>query len=127
MTDKTNVLIVEDNQINAKLLMAFLAGDAFNAHLVEDGRAALDYLARHRDVDVILLDRMMPNMDGIETLMAIKRWDRAWHIPVIMLTAALSPKQIEETKMMGAYACLPKPYNKEQIIAAINAARVSGG
>lgn len=116
------VLIVEDNAVNAKLLTAFLAGNEFETVLAEDGQAAIDRLAHDPDFDAILLDRMMPNVDGIQMLTALKKWDRVWHIPVIMLTAALSPQQMEEAKMMGAYDCLPKPYVQQKIIDTIKAA-----
>lgn len=116
------VLIVEDNAVNAKLLTAFLAGSEFETVLAEDGQAAIDRLAHDPDFDAILLDRMMPNVDGIQMLTALKKWDRVWHIPVIMLTAALSPQQMEEAKMMGAYDCLPKPYVQQKIIDTIKAA-----
>lgn len=122
MSDKIRVLIVEDNMVNAKLLTALLPAASFDVDVAEDGQAAIDKLAVDADFDVILLDRMMPNVDGLQMLKSLKKWDKVWHIPVIMLTAALSPKQMEEAQMMGAYACLPKPYDQQKIIETINAA-----
>ena len=65
---------------------------------------------------------MMPDMDGLDVLQKIKLGKDSWNIPVIMLTAALSSKQIQEAKLVGAYDCLPKPYNREKIIVTLEAA-----
>ena len=57
-----------------------------------------------------------------DRIKALKKGEKTWRIPVIMLTAALSPKQVEEAKMFGAFACLPKPYNKDDIVNTVNEA-----
>jgi CheY-like chemotaxis protein len=117
---KQKILIIEDNVVNAKLLTLFLQEAGFDVVHAIDGHTGLEASKSQPNLHTILLDRVMPDMDGLDVLRAIKTNAKSYQIPVIMLTAALSTKQIEEAKIMGAYACLPKPYNKEKIVAAVN-------
>lgn len=127
MTRKAKVLTVEDNLINVKLLTVYLEEAGFEVVHAEDATIALDKIKEHHDIDVILLDRMMPNMDGIEALKLFQRWPLSAEIPVIMLTAAMSPAQISDALLVGAYACLSKPFDKEKIISTVKAALKDSG
>jgi len=120
--DKPKILIIEDNAINAKLLTLFLQEAGFEVIHALDGYTGLEMARNTPGLYTILLDRIMPDMDGLQVLHSLKISAQTVNIPVIMLTAALSTKQIEEAKIVGAYACLPKPYNKEKIITAVNEA-----
>ena len=122
MTIKPKILIIEDNAVNAKLLMLFLEEAGFEVIHAIDGHTGLEMSRTEQGINVISLDRIMPDMDGLDVFKALKLGPRSWNIPVIMLTAALSTKQIEDIKFMGAFACLPKPYNKEKIVNTINEA-----
>ena len=122
MTEKKKVLVVEDNAINAKLLTVFLEEGGFEVIHAEDGDKGAQKLVEQPDTAIILLDRFLPNMDGLDVLMRFKRNLSTARIPVIMLTAALNKEQTIHAKNVGAYACLPKPYNKEKIISTIKAA-----
>ena len=122
MDIKPKILIIEDNAINAKLLTIFLEAAGFEVMHAEDGHKGIEMAMLHRDINAILLDRIMPDMDGLDALKALKLGEKTWRIPVIMLTAALSSQQIEEAKMFGAFACLRKPYDKDKIISTINEA-----
>ncbi len=127
MTDvKQKVLIIEDNAVNAQLLTLFLEEAGFEVVRAHDGQTGLETIASHKGINVVLLDRIMPDMDGLQALKAIKLGQKSWNIPVIMLTAALSSKQIEEAKLVGAFACLPKPYDKTKIVNTINDALKQG-
>lgn len=123
---KQKVLIIEDNPVNAKLLTLYLQEAGFEVIHAIDGYTGLKTAKTEPDIQVIFLDRIMPDMDGLDLLRNLKLTGVTYDIPVIMLTAALSGKQIEEAKIVGAYACLPKPYNKEKIIAAANDAIKNG-
>lgn len=118
--DKRKILIIEDNAINAKLLTLFLQEAGFEVLHALDGYSGLEMAQKEEVLYAILLDRIMPDMDGLDVLRKLKLNGHTVNVPVIMLTAALSSKQIEEAKIVGAYACLPKPYNKEKIITAVN-------
>jgi CheY-like chemotaxis protein len=118
--NKPKILIIEDNAINAKLLTLFLQEAGFEVIHALDGYTGLEMARKEASLYAILLDRIMPDMDGLDVLRNLKVNGQTANTPVIMLTAALSTKQIEEAKIVGAYACLPKPYNKEKIVAAVN-------
>jgi len=123
MTDtfKFKALIIEDNIANAKLLTLYLEEAGFEVFHAVDGYTGLQMVRTQKGINVILLDRIMPDMDGLDALKEIKL-GQSRHIPVIMLTAALSTKQIADAKIVGAYACLRKPYDKEKIIGTIKEA-----
>lgn len=127
MAIKPKILIVEDNPVNAKLLTVYLETSGFEVLHAEDGHTGLEKAAATPDLNAILLDRIMPDMDGIEVLKTLKRNEHSWKIPVIMLTAAMSAQQIEEATLFGAFTCLPKPYDKDKIIATLNEAIRGGG
>ena len=123
MDIKPKVLIIEDNVGNAQLLTLYLEGAGFDVVHAADGYTGLQMAKTQLGINIILLDRIMPDMDGLDILKELKLIpSKSQRIPVIMLTAALSTKQIEAAKMMGAYACLRKPYDKEKIISTINEA-----
>ncbi len=125
MTDgeiKPKVLLIEDNPYDAKLLKIYLEGDGFDIMHAESGHRGIEIMANTPYAfNAVLLDRVLPDMDGLETLRALKFAPRGSNVPVIMLTAAISPRQAEEALLIGAHACLAKPYNKDEILATLNA------
>jgi CheY-like chemotaxis protein len=118
---KLKILVIEDNIVNAKLLTIYLEEAGFEVIHAIDGYTGLHIVRTERGISGILLDRIMPDMDGLDALRDIKLGPSR-HIPVIMLTSALSTKQITDAKIIGAHACLRKPYNKEQIISTLKEA-----
>ena len=118
--NKPKILIIEDNAVNAKLLTLFLESGGFEVIHAIDGYSGLEIARSRPGIHAILLDRIMPDMDGLDVLRTLKLGAQSFNVPVIMLTAALSTQQIDEAKMMGAYACLRKPYDKDKIISTVN-------
>ena len=84
------VLVVEDVDANVKLLEARLTADYFEVRTARSGREALEICANER-ADVVLLDVMMPGMDGFEVCRRLKAETRTQHIPVIMVAALDQP------------------------------------
>lgn len=103
------LLAVDDEPINLELLRATLENIDCTVDLVADGRLVMDKL-RAENYDLILLDRMMPVVDGISLLRDIKRHELWRRIPVIMQTAATRPDQVKEGLEAGAYYYLTKPF-----------------
>ena len=118
------VLLIEDEPTTAKAIELMLTTEGFNVYSTDLGEEGLD-LGKLYDYDIILLDRMMPGLDGIGLLQRIKADHRFAHIPVIMQTAAGEPDQIREGMQAGAYYYLTKPYRGETLLAIVQAASES--
>ena len=112
--NQKNILIVDDEPINIDLIKSYLRGQDYELFTAKDGQEALEEI-HARDIDVILLDKMMPNINGIEFLNIIKREDKFKDIPVIMQTAAGDVQHMVEGYSAGAVFYLPKPF-KQRIL-----------
>ncbi|MGD9806183.1 MAG: PleD family two-component system response regulator [Hyphomicrobiaceae bacterium] len=112
------VLVVDDILANVKLLEARLAAEYFEVLTANGGRGALDILARER-VDVVLLDVMMPGMDGFEVCRLIKQNPRLAHVPVVMVTALDQPSDKVEGLEAGADDFLTKPVDDIALITRV--------
>lgn len=114
------VLIVDDGEMNRKVLRAALEREGHVTEQAGDGRAALALLA-DRPFDVVLLDLVMPEMDGYETLAAIKADEALRHLPVIVISGVDELDSVVRCIEMGAADYLPKPFNASLLRARINA------
>lgn len=117
------VLVVDDEQLNLFIIEEFLDQEGLDLDLESDPLQAWDRLdAPGSDYSLVVLDRMMPGLDGMELLRRMKREPRFANIPVIMQTAASSPDQVREGLEAGAYYYLTKPYEPEALISIVRAA-----
>ena len=103
MNNKINILAVDDEELNLDIIHEYLDGINCNYITANDGVEALEVLENGAKIDVIVLDRMMPNMNGMEFLNRIKSSDEYRGIPVIMQTAATSSHQIAEGIGSGVF------------------------
>lgn len=112
MTDKKQtILIVDDSEMNRDILTEML-GSAYEIMEAEDGLEAVDILQRRMtDIDLILLDIMMPGMDGFEVLKFMKRSQLTEVIPVIMISSESSSSYIEKAYELGAADYINRPFN----------------
>ncbi len=118
------VLVVDDMPANVKLLEARLTAEYFEVLTAFGGQEALDIVASER-VDVVLLDVMMPGMDGFEACRRIKADPKTHHIPVIMVTALDQPSDRIQGLDNGADDFLTKPVDDIALITRVkNLARV---
>lgn len=121
--DKERVLVVDDEQLNLFIIEEFLDQEDVALELHADPLMAWESLvAADSDFSLVVLDRMMPGLDGMELLRRMKREVRFSDIPVIMQTAASSPDQVREGLEAGAYYYLTKPYEPEALISIVRAA-----
>lgn len=116
---ESHILIVDDNPQNLQVLGQFLKKNDFNVAAATDGQTALDMIA-NRKPDLILLDIMMPNMDGFETCKIIKQDPGTKDIPVIFLTAKIETEDIVKGFETGASDYVTKPFNTFELLARIN-------
>ncbi|ABK44940.1 response regulator receiver protein [Magnetococcus marinus MC-1] len=119
------ILLVEDEAIHRLMLQAVLADHGYRVTEAADGLSAQVLLQESAATrfSVILLDRMMPHMDGITLLTWIKSQPRLCHIPVIFQSALSEPDEIQEGMAAGALYYLTKPFpHTKVVLAMVNAA-----
>ncbi len=114
MSKQITALIVEDEQHIRRVLEYNLKLDGFYVLLAEDGAIGLK-LAREQKPDVILLDWLMPEMDGLQVLTELKNDTGTEHIPVFMLTAKSMLSDVAEALEMGANDYITKPFDPMQL------------
>jgi CheY-like chemotaxis protein len=122
MALNAKILAVDDEEFNLDIIRRHLLRAGFEAILAGDGFAALQKLEEHPDIGAIVLDRMMPGMDGMEFLSRIKNNAKYRDIPVIMQTAAAGSEQVLQGIQAGVYYYLTKPYDDVLLVAILEAA-----
>ncbi|MDO9126100.1 MAG: response regulator, partial [Parvibaculum sp.] len=112
------VLIVDDVPANLKLLDAKLTAEYFDVFKASSGPEAIE-AAKEQQPDIILLDVMMPGMDGFEVCRRLKAMPETEHIPVVMVTALDQPKDRVQGLEAGADDFLTKPLNDLALFARV--------
>jgi len=122
-SEEPRVLVVEDNALDRALLQAHLHGLPAVVAFADDGVEAWEMLDRDAGkFDVILLDRTMPRMNGLELLGRMKENPRLRTIPVILHTASAMREEIMEGIRAGAYYYLTKPFDVEMLLTVVETA-----
>jgi PAS domain S-box-containing protein len=119
MTHKTQILIVDDHPTNIKVLSDLLIAYGFAVLVAKDGENALQKLQRVSP-DLILLDVLMPGIDGFETCQRLKAQENTQDIPVIFMTALTDAVDKVKGLTLGAVDYITKPLQHEEVIARIN-------
>jgi len=115
---KKRILVVEDEESLLKLESILLAAKGYQVTGVVDGTAALEEIAASKP-DLVILDVMIPELDGFEVCRRIKASPETSHIPVVMLTAKKNQQDVEHGERMGADAYLTKPFKAAVIMEAV--------
>jgi CheY-like chemotaxis protein len=113
------VLIVDDDIRNVFALTHVLGRIGMPVLYAENGREGIEVLEQHDDVAVVLMDIMMPEMDGYATTTAIRRMPQFAGLPIIALTAKAMKGDREKCLEAGASDYLAKPVNTEQLLSAL--------
>jgi DNA-binding response OmpR family regulator len=119
---KPRLLIVDDEPFNLEILSEHLQDADYDVVTADDGETAWDLLSRDRAFDAILLDRMMPRMDGMALLARLKQQPELMQVPVIMQTAVGAAENVREGLTAGAYYYLIKPFQRDMLLAIVSAA-----
>src|SRR5262249_48208096 len=114
-----SVLVVDDDVRNVFTLSSLLERRGMNVHTTSTGREAISKLESAPDVAIVLMDVMMPEMDGYETMQAIRRNPQFRRLPIIALTAKAMKGDREKCLKAGASEYLAKPVNTEQLLSAL--------
>ena len=121
-----DILLVEDNKINQRLVMAILGKAGHRVTIAGNGLEALEYLGQHA-FDVALMDLQMPELDGFQTTQRIRAQEAVsgMHLPIIAITANALVGDKERCLAAGMDDYLTKPLNRADLFRAL--ARLGGG
>lgn len=121
---QTRILVVDDEPLNLAIIEEYLCEEpSYVLDTAAEGESAWSALEAARPgYDLVILDRMMPILDGMALLRRMKGDARFSDVPVIMQTAAAAPDQVREGLAAGAYYYLTKPYEPETLCAVVRAA-----
>ncbi|UXY14931.1 response regulator [Chitiniphilus purpureus] len=119
---KGRVLVVDDEPFNLEILTEHLQDAGYDVVPAEDGEAAWNVLVRDHAFDAVLLDRMMPRMDGMALLARLKQQPELADVPVVMQTAVGAAENVREGLAAGAYYYLIKPFQRDMLLAIVAAA-----
>ncbi len=118
LNKQATVLIVEDNQESIDLLVYFLEPAGYKVITASDGYQAIEMVENHAP-DIILLDIMLPGLDGYEVCERLKKNERTFHIPIIMITALKELKDKIRALEAGADDFISKPFDSVELLARV--------
>ena len=121
ITGNLHILIAEDNPINQKLAVRLLQKQGYTSAVANNGREAIEAWAR-QPFDAILMDMMMPEMDGLEATMAIREREKptGTHIPIIAITANAMVGDREKCLAAGMDEYISKPVDVAKLYEVLN-------
>jgi CheY-like chemotaxis protein len=115
--EQRHVLVADDEPHIGRIIKMKLEQGPFRVTLAYDGQEAIDLLEAENDIDLVLLDLMMPNLSGLDVLARIRSSDRLKHLPCIILTAAGQETQHQRAMELGATEFLTKPFSPKKLYA----------
>ncbi len=115
------ILVIDDRPDNVYYLQSRLQQENFLVITAFNGQEGIEK-AKSQKPDLILLDIMMPGMDGYEVCKALTKDDETKDIPIILVTAKVDSKDVEEGLKVGAFDYIKKPFDKIELVARINSA-----
>lgn len=115
---KNKILIVEDEESLLKLESILLSSKGYNVTGVMDGKSALEEVRLNRP-DLVILDIMLPEMDGFEVCRQIKENPDTRHIPVVMLTAKKNSQDFARGQQVGSDAYITKPFKSSKVLDTV--------
>lgn len=118
---KKKVLIVDDDNRNIFALSAVLKAKGFDCRSCMSAEEALQLLQTDAEIDVVLIDMMMPEMDGYDAIPLIKKIAHRASMPVISVTAQAMVGDEEKCLAAGADAYISKPVDVDKLLAVLNA------
>ncbi|MBI3671762.1 response regulator [Candidatus Azambacteria bacterium] len=119
--DNKKVLIIEDDSFLSDMYKTKFSSDGFDVTMADDGETGIKLLKEGLRPAIILLDIVMPKLDGIETLTVIKKMDDVKNIPVIMLTNLGQKEEIDRAMALGAASYLIKAnYTPSEVVKKVS-------
>lgn len=112
------ILVVDDNALNVRLLTDILKNAGYEAYSTQDGSQVIK-IVNHNPPDIILLDLIMPNIDGFEVCRLLKDNYLTKDIPIIMITARTDAESIKKALELGVFDYIKKPIEEIEVIARV--------
>jgi DNA-binding response OmpR family regulator len=119
MIHKGTILVVDDTPVNLRLMVGTLETEGYRVHVADSGELALASLAAATP-DLILLDIMMPQMDGFEVYRRLRTLEAGRDIPVMFLSALTDLDHRVEGLKLGAVDFITKPFQREELLARVH-------
>ncbi|MFP4620528.1 MAG: response regulator [Bacteroidales bacterium] len=116
---KKEILVVDDSETNLILLQAVLEDAGYRVVSMDDSFQAVEYIQEHRP-DLILLDLLMPDMDGFHFMERLSNGSGSLPLPVIVVTAYANPENHKKAMKLGALDVINKPINISSFIMKVN-------
>lgn len=113
--EQRQVLVADDDPAILRLVRAIVEKEGFSVVSARDGKEAYKHLQSDEDFSAVILDVVMPYIQGTELVRYMKSEKRLMNIPVIMMTAEQNPRLSSESYAAGAVAFLPKPFTASQL------------
>jgi len=114
------ILIVDDEYVNLKVLKNYLPKDTFEVLEAANGKEALKLVAENVDLDLVILDMMMPDIPGFEVCEIIREKQSIFELPVLIMTADSKVENLVVAFECGANDYLKKPFNRHELLSRIN-------
>lgn len=115
----STILVVDDEELTRKLLRLMLERDGYKIVEAEDGLVALEAVSQHQP-DIVILDVMMPNLDGFATCQRLRSQPETATLPVILLSARSQQDAFNEGERVGANRYMTKPISRPTLLQTIN-------
>jgi putative two-component system response regulator len=118
MDKPKKIFLVDDDEIHLTMLESILK-DQYEVITAKSGKDALDYLLNGIVPNLILLDILMPNLDGWETFNRLRAISFLQDVPIVFLTSVDESAEVEHAQEIGAADYITKPYNKDDLLDRI--------
>lgn len=119
MSQAGDILIVDDSGTNLFLLQSLLEEEGYSVIITEDPKKGLNYVDKHSNINLILLDIMMPKLDGFEFMKRLSGRGKLNDFPVIIVTARDDNESQQKAIDMGAKDYITKPLNIKKVLDTI--------
>jgi two-component system sensor histidine kinase/response regulator len=120
--ESNKILIIDDMSTHLLLLQTILEEEGYEVAAIDNGKEAMETIEHDQDIKLILLDIMMPELDGYQILDKVKSEDKNVNIPVIVVSAKTDSSSIKKALEKGAYDYITKPLNVYDIKNKIKSA-----
>jgi len=120
--EPNKILIIDDMSTHLLLLQTILEEEGYEVAAIDNGKEAMEKIENDQNISLILLDIMMPELDGYQVLDKVKSEDKNANIPVIIVSAKTDSSSIKKALEKGAYDYITKPLNVYDIKNKIKSA-----